>query len=75
MFKKIVNGCVNVVNRWLPDPFLFAVILTIVVFIAGMAATGLNPVQMVGFVLEDHSSEAGYGVSDHWKGSASEVAA
>ena len=48
MFKKIVNGCVNVVNRWLPDPFLFAVILTIVVFIAAMIATGLGPIAMVG---------------------------
>ena len=47
MFKKIVNGCVNVVNRWLPDPFLFAVILTIVVFIAAMIATGLGPIDMV----------------------------
>ena len=47
MFKKIVNGCVRVVNRWLPDPFLFAVILTIVVFIAAMIATGLGPIDMV----------------------------
>ena len=47
MFKKIVNGCVNVVNRWLPDPFLFAVILTIVVFVAAMIATGLSPIAMV----------------------------
>ena len=47
MFKKLVNGCVNVVNRWLPDPFLFAVILTIVVFVAAMFATGLGPVDMV----------------------------
>ena len=48
MFKKIVNGCVRVVNRWLPDPFLFAVILTIVVFIAAMFATGLGPIDMIG---------------------------
>ena len=48
MFKKIVNGCVRVVNRWLPDPFLFAVILTIVVFIAAMVATGMGPIAMVG---------------------------
>jgi len=48
VFKKIVNGCVRVVNRWLPDPFLFAVILTIVVFIAAMFATGLGPIQMIG---------------------------
>ena len=48
MFKKIVNGCVRVVNRWLPDPFLFAVILTIVVFIAAMFATKLGPIDMIG---------------------------
>ena len=47
MFKKIVNGCVRVVNRWLPDPFLFAVILTIVVFIAAMFATGMGPIDMI----------------------------
>lgn len=27
MFKRFTNGCVQVVNRWLPDPFLFAIIL------------------------------------------------
>ena len=41
MFKKFTNGCVRVVNRWLPDAFLFAVILTIVVFIGALIATGL----------------------------------
>ena len=41
MFKKFTNGCVRVVNRWLPDAFLFAVILTFVVFIGALAATGL----------------------------------
>ena len=33
MFKKFTNGCVRVVNRWLPDAFLFAIILTIVTFV------------------------------------------
>lgn len=47
MFKKFTNGCVNVVNRWLPDPFLFAIILTIVVFIFAMIGTGLGPMEMV----------------------------
>ncbi len=41
MFKKFTNGCVRVVNRWLPDAFLFAAILTIVVFIGALIATGL----------------------------------
>jgi len=47
VFKKFTNGCVRVVNRWLPDPFLFAVILSIVVFIFGMIATKMGPVGMI----------------------------
>ena len=47
MFKKLVNGCVRVMNRWLPDAFLFAIILTIVVFFGAMAATGMGPVKIV----------------------------
>ena len=47
MLKKFSNGCVRVMNRWLPDPFLFAIILTIVVFIAAMAGTWQNPIELV----------------------------
>ena len=47
MFKKFTNGCVNVVNRWLPDPFLFAIILTVVVFIAAMVGTAQTPIQLI----------------------------
>ena len=47
MFKKFTNGCVRVVNRWLPDAFLFAIILTIVVFFGAWAATGLTPIKLV----------------------------
>ncbi len=47
MFKKFTNGCVRVVNRWLPDAFLFAIILTIVVFVGAIAATGMAPLEMV----------------------------
>ena len=47
MFKKFTNACVRVVNRWLPDAFLFAVILTIVVFLGAMLATGMGPVAML----------------------------
>ncbi len=47
MFKKFTNGCVRVVNRWLPDPFLFAIILTIVTFIGSMIGTRQNPIQLV----------------------------
>ena len=47
MFKKFTNGCVRVVNRWLPDPFLFAIILTIVVFIAAMVGTQQGPMELI----------------------------
>ena len=47
MFKKFTNGCVTVVNRWLPDPFLFAIILTIVTFVGSMVGTGLGPFELV----------------------------
>ena len=42
MFKKFTNGCVRVVNRWLPDAFLFAIILSIIVFIGSMCATKMG---------------------------------
>ena len=47
MFKKFTNGCVRVMNRWLPDPFLFAIILTIVVFIAAMVGTAQGPIALI----------------------------
>ena len=46
MFKKFTNGCVNLVQRFLPDAFIFCIILTIVVFIATMPATGMNPIEV-----------------------------
>ena len=45
--KKFSNACVRIMNRWLPDPFLFAIILTIVVFIAAMIGTWQNPWELV----------------------------
>ncbi|MBR5001225.1 MAG: short-chain fatty acid transporter [Firmicutes bacterium] len=47
MFKKFTNGCVTIVNRWLPDPFLFAIILTIVTFVGSMIGTGLGAFELV----------------------------
>ena len=47
MFKKFTNGCVRVVNRWLPDPFLFAIILKIVVFIGSMLGTQQGPITLL----------------------------
>ena len=44
--KKFTAGCVNVMSKWLPDAFIFAVILTIIVFIAAMPASGAGPLQI-----------------------------
>ena len=49
MLKKISNGCVHIVQRYLPDPFIFCILLTIVVFIAAIPAAGATPFQVVGF--------------------------
>ena len=47
MFKKFTNGCVNIVQKYLPDPFLFAAILTLIVFLLGIFITGQGPLHMV----------------------------
>lgn len=47
MFKKLSNGCVALVNRFLPDPFIFCIILTIVVFVAAIPLTGQGPMDMI----------------------------
>ncbi len=47
MFKKFTNGCVHLVNRFLPDPFIFCIVLTLVVFLAAMPATGAGPLEVI----------------------------
>ena len=46
MFKKFTNACVNIVQKYLPDAFIFCIILTILVFIVAMPVTGMNPIQV-----------------------------
>ncbi|MFZ5968751.1 MAG: short-chain fatty acid transporter [Bacillota bacterium] len=46
MFKKFTSGCVVLVQKYLPDPFLFAVILTLLVFILGIVLTGQSLMAM-----------------------------
>lgn len=46
MFKKFTNGCVSLVQKFLPDAFIFCIILTIIVFIAAMPVTGMNPIEV-----------------------------
>jgi short-chain fatty acids transporter len=47
MFKRLTQFCVALVQKYLPDPFLFAVILTFVVFLGGVFLTDSSPYQMV----------------------------
>ncbi len=47
VFEKITDGAVNLVKRYLPDPFIFAVVLTFVVFIATMPVTKSSPIDLV----------------------------
>ena len=47
MFKKLVTFSVNLVQRYLPDPFLFCIILTLLVFVGGILMTGQGPMAMI----------------------------
>ncbi|MCC5909254.1 MAG: short-chain fatty acid transporter [Clostridiaceae bacterium] len=47
MFKKLTNVSVSLVQKYLPDPFIFAVMLTFIVFILGMGATSQSPLSML----------------------------
>jgi len=46
MFKKMTMASVRLVERWLPDPYVLVLILTLITFIAGLLI-GNTPLQMV----------------------------
>ncbi|TMN21424.1 short-chain fatty acid transporter [Lentibacillus cibarius] len=45
--KGLTSFFDRMVQRYLPDAFLFAIILTVIVFFLGMGVTGSTPVEMV----------------------------
>lgn len=47
MFGRLTQFFVRLVQKYLPDPFLFAVILTFIVFLAGIIFTANGAYQMV----------------------------
>ena len=47
MFQKIIRGCVKLVQRFLPEPFIFAVILTVVAFLVAMPVCRQTPLEVV----------------------------
>ena len=49
MFSALTRGCVRVFDRYLPDPLILVLIITLIVFAAGMIFQGHGPVAMLGF--------------------------
>ena len=47
MFQKIINGCVKMVQRWLPEPFIFAIILTLIAGILAMPICRQTPIEVI----------------------------
>jgi short-chain fatty acids transporter len=47
MFKKFTNGCVKVMSKYLPDAFIFAIVLTIITFVGGVTLTGQSSFEMI----------------------------
>lgn len=45
--KKITNFCVNLAQRFLPDPFLFALLLSAIMFIVGIVFNNQTPFEMI----------------------------
>jgi len=46
-FDKLTRGSVKLVEKYLPDPFIFAIILTFIVVIASMIITKTTPIGVV----------------------------
>ena len=47
MFQKLINGSVKLVQRWMPEPFIFAIILTFVAALLAMPICRQTPVEVV----------------------------
>ena len=47
MFQKIIRGCVNVVQKYLPEPLIFAIVLTLVAAILAMPICHQSPIEVV----------------------------
>lgn len=45
--KKFTNACTKMVERYLPDPFLFAILLTIICYVLAVVCTGNGPIQVL----------------------------
>ncbi|MDR2527814.1 MAG: TIGR00366 family protein [Synergistaceae bacterium] len=49
MVRALTGVFVKLVRRWLPQPFTFAIVLSIITFLGGMFVMGKTAAQMTGF--------------------------
>ena len=47
MFQRIIRFCVKLVQKYLPEPFIFAVILTLVAFVVAIPVCHQTPLEVV----------------------------
>ena len=47
--RRLSSFFVKVMQRFLPDPWVLAIVLSLIVFVAGLLLTGSNPLQMATF--------------------------
>lgn len=47
MFHRLINFCVKLVQRYLPEPFIFAIVLTFVAIAVSIFGLGNSPLQVV----------------------------
>lgn len=49
LIERIGYRLSEIVERWMPSPFLFAILLTYIVYAAGLVATDSRPVELLEF--------------------------
>ena len=49
IFEKFTNFCVSIIQKYLPDPFLFCAILTVVVFVIAIPITKQSPMSIINY--------------------------
>ena len=47
MFQKVINACVKVVQRWMPEPFIFAILLTLVAGFVAVPVCRQTPIEVL----------------------------
>ena len=47
LFQKLTYGCVHLMKKYLPDPFIFCAILTFLVFLGSLVFTKQTPIDII----------------------------